>query len=168
MLDPSKILGLTSSTLSKRTIRFSSMKLRYQRTTDSQVFSKKNFPKDSCWKLMFVRIYQRWENCHLLLQSHPWLCMCEFIPVSAPLATKNIILHSARNSWLVFPKRRITKLVFLPQLNTINVSEACKRLECRTPTDVSSYKGFSLSKGTKKIKFHNNTHVNFCLANSTI
>ena len=166
MLDPSKILGLKSSTLSKRTIKFSSMKLRYQRTTDSQVFSKiKLFKK---FLLKIVRIYQRWENCHLLLQSHPWLCMCEFIPVSAPLATKNIILHSARNSWLVFPTRRITKLVFLPQLNAINVSEACKRLECHIPTDVSSYKGFSLSKGTKKIKFHNNTHVNFCLAYSTI
>ena len=40
MLGPLKILGLTSSILSKRTIRFSSMKLRYQHTTDSQVFSK--------------------------------------------------------------------------------------------------------------------------------
>ena len=51
-------------------------------------------------------------------------------------------------------ERRNTTLIFLPQLNTISVCEACASSECpncRPLSNISGLKGSQISKGTRKL-----------------
>ena len=63
------------------------------------------------------------------------------------------IYKYVQNFFSFFPERRNSTLIFLPQLNTISVCEACASSEChqcQSRNNLSGLKG-SLSKGTHAV-----------------
>jgi len=91
--------------------------------------------------IFFHRLTPDYECVNFTLRQHlPVARMSPYIPLEI-------------RDWYS-PERRNTTLIFLPQLNTISVCEACASSECqncRPLSNISGLKGSQISKGTRKL-----------------
>ena len=96
--------------------------------------------KDEKIVIFFHRLTPDYECVNFTLRQHlPVAKMSPYIPLEI-------------RDWYS-PERRNVTLIFLPQLNTISVCEACASSECqkcKTSSNISGLKGSTLSKGTRK------------------